>query len=863
MTPVTDNETVSTGTVSYEQATYTVAEGSSVTVKVKLSADPERSVTIRITASNQGTTSNGDYSGVPTSVTIEAGETEAMFSFAAASDSDNDDGESVKFGFESPLPAGVTEGTTNETVVSITDDDVPAVTVSYEQAAYTVAEGSSVTVKVQLSADPERTVTIPINRAGQDGATAADYSGVPTSLTFNSGDTEKEISFAAATDSVDDDGESVKLTFGTLTTSVTAGTINEATVLITDGDVPAVTVSYEQATYTVAEGSSVTVKVKLSADPERTVTIPINRAGQDGATAADYSGVPTSLTFNSGDTEKEISFAAATDSVDDDGESVKLTFGTLTTSVTAGTINEATVLITDGDVPAVTVSYERATYTVAEGRGIGVRVKLDVDPKRTVRIRITKAGQDGATSADYSGVPTSLTFNSGDTVKGIAFAATQDTVSDTGESVKLGFGSLPAGVTGGSTAETVVSIADNPITTPTPNLECNNEASKIIVLDAIGEISAAGESDFWRVELDPGRMYIIEVLGAERGLDVLGEDAYAGDLTLRDADLIARWNADRSRRLSRFSLSGNRNSIAVFRETEPAGVVQFEVQSGDGGAGTYQIKIRVNNVCRIDPVTNEVSYPWAGGPEGYTNDTPANTSSTSILYPHGRTNWISVSDFLGDNWDSAPDEDWRPMEFREGYAYTIEAWAPDDIPAKHQATELRILGIHDSNGDLIPGTSSGTGRRVSVVFEPQDTGLYYVSVGPGSGDRSGAYALSVEAVAKNTVNHGQSLRGPDPDPAPLEPPPAPQNLSASLNPDGSITLTWDAPDDASVTGYQILRRRPTLGEQTLLVYVENTGTTATTFTDTAVTAGVRHTYRVKAINEAGPGPRSRFARVDP
>ena len=975
-TPVTDDD-VPAVTVSYEQATYTVAEGSSVTVKVKLSADPERSVTIRITASNQGTTSNGDYSGVPTSVTIEAGETEAMFSFAAASDSDNDDGESVKFGFESPLPAGVTEGTTNETVVSITDDDVPAVTVSYEQAAYTVAEGSSVTVKVQLSADPERTVTIPINRAGQDGATAADYSGVPTSLTFNSGDTEKEISFAAATDSVDDDGESVKLTFGTLTTSVTAGTINEATVLITDGDVPAVTVSYEQATYTVAEGSSVTVKVKLSADPERsvtiritasnqgttsngdysgvptsvtieageteamfsfaaasdsdnddgesvkfgfesplpagvtegttnetvvsitddddtavtvsyeqgtytvaegstvtvkvqlsadperTVTIPIPRVNQDGASNSDYSGVPPDVTFNSGDMERDISFAAATDSVDDDGESVKLTFGSLPAGVSPGTRNEATVSITDGDVPAVEVSYERATYTVAEGRGIAVRVKLDVDPKRTVRIRITKAGQDGATSADYSGVPASLTFNSGDTVKSIAFAATQDTVSDTGESVKLGFGSLPAGVTGGSTAETVVSIADNPITTPTPNLECNNEASKIIVLDAIGEISAAGESDFWRVELDPGRMYIIEVLGAERGLDVLGEDAYAGDLTLRDADLIARWNADRSRRLSRFSLSGNRNSIAVFKETEPAGVVQFEVQSGDGGAGTYQIKIRVNNVCRIDPVTNEVSYPWAGGPEGYTNDTPANTSSTSILYPHGRTNWISVSDFLGDNWDSAPDEDWRPMEFREGYAYTIEAWAPDDIPAKHQATELRILGIHDSNGDLIPGTSSGTGRRVSVVFEPQDTGLYYVSVGPGSGDRTGAYALSVETVASNTVDHGQSLRGAEPDPAPVEPPPAPQNLSASLNPDGSITLTWDAPDDASVTGYQVLRRRPTLGEQTLRVYVENTGTTATTFTDTAVTAGVRHTYRVKAINEAGPGPRSRFARVDP
>ena len=57
--------------------------------------------------------------------------------------SDNDDGESVKLGFDNSLPAGVSAGTTNEAIVSITDDDVPSVEVSFEQGAYTVAEGST------------------------------------------------------------------------------------------------------------------------------------------------------------------------------------------------------------------------------------------------------------------------------------------------------------------------------------------------------------------------------------------------------------------------------------------------------------------------------------------------------------------------------------------------------------------------------------------------------------------------------------------------------------------------------------------------------------------------------------------------
>ena len=45
------------------------------------------------------------------------------------------------------------------------------------------------------------------------------------------------------------------------------------------------------------EGSSVTVTVTLNADPERTVTIPITKANQDGASNNDYTGVPANVDF--------------------------------------------------------------------------------------------------------------------------------------------------------------------------------------------------------------------------------------------------------------------------------------------------------------------------------------------------------------------------------------------------------------------------------------------------------------------------------------------------------------------------------------------------------------------------------------
>ena len=50
------------------------------------------------------------------------------------------------------------------------------------------------------------------------------------------------------------------------------------------------------------------------------MTIPITKANKDGASDNDYSGVPANVTFNSGDTEAAITFAADADNENDDGE---------------------------------------------------------------------------------------------------------------------------------------------------------------------------------------------------------------------------------------------------------------------------------------------------------------------------------------------------------------------------------------------------------------------------------------------------------------------------------------------------------------------------------------------------------------
>ena len=71
------------------------------------------------------------------------------------------------------------------------------------------------------------------------------------------------------------------------------------------------------------------------------------------------------------------------------------------------------------------------------------------------------ATNQGASNSDYSLSATSVTFGPTETSKTFTFTATQDSVDDDEESVELGFGTLPGGVSAGLVPKTTVSINDD------------------------------------------------------------------------------------------------------------------------------------------------------------------------------------------------------------------------------------------------------------------------------------------------------------------------------------------------------------------------------------------------------------------
>ena len=346
--------------VSVSTSTLSVVEGSMATYTLVLDAEPTASVTVNITG-------GGDVSAGPTSLTFSATtwDTAQTVTVTAAEDLDTvNDTQTITHVVADSSAAEYLGLSVDSVAVTVSDNDAAGVSVS--TSTLSVIEGGSGTYTVRLAFQPTASVTVNVTGGG-------DVTVNPTALAYSATtwDTAQTVTVTAAEDldAVDDTQ--------TVTHAVADGSaaeyrglsVDSVAVTVTDNDDPAVTVSFEHGAYSVAEGGSVTVKVRLSADPKRTVAVPFTRTNQGGASASDYSGVPGSVRFQSGETERSITFRAAQDAVDDDGESVTLGFGTLPPRVTAGATSEATVAIDNVEPPnrAPRVSARADPDTVAEG----------------------------------------------------------------------------------------------------------------------------------------------------------------------------------------------------------------------------------------------------------------------------------------------------------------------------------------------------------------------------------------------------------------------------------------------------------------------------------------------------------------
>ena len=320
--------TVRARKVKFDASSYSVTEGSSVTVTVEMDPPARSSLTILI-AVGRGTAEVGDYSLSSGSLTFGNGATSTSFTVTAVGDSDSDD-ETIRLSFRN-LPDHVTAGSPSSATLTIKEPVERVVT--FRSSSYSVTEGSSVTVTIDMSPAADREYIIPITGAG-------------ASVTFGSGERSRTFPYSPGQDD-NCDNASATLGFGSLPSGVSAGSTPTTTVAVTDDET--CTVSFGSSSYSVTEGSDETITVRISPTSSLAYAIPIT-VTRGSAESSDYtvSGLSNGkLTFSG---QGAFTIETNRDS-DTSNETVNIRFGTLPAGVSAGSPSRATLTILDSTDP--------------------------------------------------------------------------------------------------------------------------------------------------------------------------------------------------------------------------------------------------------------------------------------------------------------------------------------------------------------------------------------------------------------------------------------------------------------------------------------------------------------------------------
>ena len=337
------------------------------------------------------------------------------------------------------LDGGATGSRTGNGEIAITDDETKSL--AFSSTTVGVTEEASATYTVQLGSRPTGIVTVTITGHGGTDLTVDTDSGTPgdqDTLSFTTSDwnTAQTVTVTASPDDDLDNEAAITLVHSASGGGYDAVSGN-VTVNITDNDEPTIDVTISSGgtvrtdgKLEVTEGGTVTIEATLSRAPSGgTLSIPLQHDGDNStAAAADYSlsGSPAgTITIADGATSGSLALTAASDSIDEQDETLRLALGAVA-GYEPGSASHVDVTITDNTATSVTLSLPDAA--AEEGNAANTA---------TIRLTLGRGLVDGevlAVPLQFTGgtAGTDFTLALSAAAAGVAFNSANSTVTFTG-----------------------------------------------------------------------------------------------------------------------------------------------------------------------------------------------------------------------------------------------------------------------------------------------------------------------------------------------------------------------------------------------------------------------------------------------
>ena len=265
---------------------------------------------------------------------------------------------------------------------------------------------------------------------------------------------------------------------------------------------------------------------------------------------------------------------------------------------------------------------------------------------------------------------------------------------------------------------------------------------------ATGNIGSNGDRDWFAVELEAGRTYVIDLRGGPTGDGTLS-DPYLGGIHDSDGNLIARTTNDDG--------GEGYNSRVTFTATESG--THYIAAGAAGifsGRGTYEVEVTDTSppIVAPDPQEQEQDEPPAetvvppAEPDtAQAQDELASVSEGGADLPADSTTpgRVVVGGAATGNIDVLYDKDWFAVTLEAGKTYRFDLEGSATGGGTLRDPYLRA--IYDSEGRYQTGSyndDGGVGENSRVDFTPDEGATYYVVVGGDGG--GGTYTLAVTEI---------------------------------------------------------------------------------------------------------------------
>lgn len=448
----------------------TLTEGNSgtanATFTVALSSASASTVTVQYATAPGTATAATDYTTVALkTLSFAPGVTSLPVVVKVKGDTKDEDDETFFVNLSNASGASIADA---QGVGTIADNDAPPV---LSAANIAVAEGSAVkkvNVVVKLTPASGRTVTVAYATANGTATTANnDYTATSGTLTFTPGQASKTVPVTINGDHAPEPDETLSLNLSA-PVNATLAAPGKATLTLTNDDaaLPPLTASIGDATVTETDTGTVVATFAVTLSRAATDPASLTYATADGTAVApaDYTAKTGTLTFNPGQTSKNVTVSVKGDKILEPNETFTVTLSAPVGLSFADPQGVGTILNNDA-APTLSVADKSVTEGNTGMKNITFTVTLSAAALATVTANwaTAAAGPAGPTVAtpnvDFTTANGTVTFAPGQTSRTFLVAVTGDTLDESDETFLVNL-SAPANATLAD-GQAVGTIVDN------------------------------------------------------------------------------------------------------------------------------------------------------------------------------------------------------------------------------------------------------------------------------------------------------------------------------------------------------------------------------------------------------------------